>query len=178
MENREELMISEAAARFGLSRATLLYYDRIGVCGPSSRNAAGYRFYRRADIERLAIVVELRKAGVPLKRVSAALRKGGKALAGLLIARLGEIGAEIEALRFRQERALDFLERVADEEDLGAADLESVLEEAGIEAKRRRAWHDRFRASSPGVHDGLVAFLRERAGERRPQLERFLSGKP
>ncbi len=167
------VMISEAAARFGLSRATLLYYDRIGACRPSSRSPAGYRAYGEEDLARLAVVAELRRSGVPLKRIARAARRGGAALAGVLLARLGEMNEEIEDLRRRQEEALVSLERIASEAELGSGDMEEVLAEAEIEAKRRVPWHDRFREVSPLTHAKLMAFLRERAGERGGELERL-----
>ncbi len=170
------VMISEAAAKFGLSRATLLYYDRIGVCGPSARSPAGYRSYDEGDLARLAVVAELRRSGVPLKRIARAARRGGAALAGVLLARLGEMNEEIEGLRRRQEEALGSLERIAAEAGLGSGDMEEVLAEAEIEAKRRVPWHDRFREVSPGTHERLVAFLRERASGRGGELDRLLGG--
>lgn len=45
--------ITELGKRFGLSRSTLLYYDRIGLLQPSGRTEAGYREYTRSDADRL-----------------------------------------------------------------------------------------------------------------------------
>jgi len=36
-------LITELARKHGLSRSTLLYYDRIGLLTPSGRSEAGYR---------------------------------------------------------------------------------------------------------------------------------------
>jgi len=46
--------IRELAGLFGLSRSTLLYYDRIGLLSPSARSESGYRLYSAADRERFA----------------------------------------------------------------------------------------------------------------------------
>jgi DNA-binding transcriptional MerR regulator len=163
VKKSDALMISEAAARFGLSRATLLYYDRIGVCGPWAKNAAGYRLYGEEDIQRLSLVVDLRRAGIPLKRIAAAMRSGGAAMAGLILARLGEINEAIEDLRQRQENAISFLEKVAAKAGLGIRDFEAVLLEAGLDASKRVSWHERFGIVSPRAHEKLVDFLRRKA---------------
>lgn len=44
--------IGELAALGGLSRSTLLYYDRIGLLSPSGRSEANYRLYSAEDRER------------------------------------------------------------------------------------------------------------------------------
>lgn len=43
--------ISQLAQQFGLSRSTLLYYDRIGLLSPSARSEAGYRQYSPANLK-------------------------------------------------------------------------------------------------------------------------------
>ena len=45
--------VSKIAQRFGLSRSTLLYYDRIGLLSPSGRSPGDYRLYDQADCDRL-----------------------------------------------------------------------------------------------------------------------------
>ena len=43
------LPISQVGRKYGLSRSTLLYYDRLRLVRPSYRTAAGYRLYAAAD---------------------------------------------------------------------------------------------------------------------------------
>ena len=38
--------ISEMASIFGVSRQTLIYYDKIGLFAPAEVNEKGYRFIR------------------------------------------------------------------------------------------------------------------------------------
>src|SRR5262245_19662656 len=45
--------ISRLARAFGLSRSTLLYYDRIGLLAPSGRTGSGYRSYSEKDYRQL-----------------------------------------------------------------------------------------------------------------------------
>ena len=47
------LTVGRLAKRFGLSRSTLLYYDRLGLLCPSGRSGGDYRLYEDADAQRL-----------------------------------------------------------------------------------------------------------------------------
>ena len=67
------LTISALGRRFGLSRSTLLYYDRIGLLSPSSRSVAGYRCYNDQDAKRLEMIQTFRLAGVPLSGIQVLL---------------------------------------------------------------------------------------------------------
>jgi len=65
--------ITTLAKASGLSRSTLLYYDRIGLLCPSGRSAAGYRLYSARDKERLALICSYRQAGLALEAPEPAL---------------------------------------------------------------------------------------------------------
>lgn len=52
--------IGEAASRVGLSLRTVRYYEEIGLVIPSGRTEGGFRLYTDADIERLALVKEMK----------------------------------------------------------------------------------------------------------------------
>ena len=63
------LTIRALANKFGLSRSTLLYYDRMGLLCPSGRSEAGYRLYSATDVARLQRLVLYREARLPLERI-------------------------------------------------------------------------------------------------------------
>lgn len=52
--------IGEAAARVGLSLRTVRYYEEVGLVVPSGRTDGGFRLYTAADIERLALVKQMK----------------------------------------------------------------------------------------------------------------------
>ena len=52
--------IGEAAARVGLSLRTVRYYEEVGLVVPSGRTDGGFRLYTDADIERLALVKQMK----------------------------------------------------------------------------------------------------------------------
>ena len=57
--------ISEVAAILGLSRSTLLYYEKLGIT-KSIRLPNGYRSYSKNDVQRLQLVTYLHAAGLTL----------------------------------------------------------------------------------------------------------------
>ncbi|MHA7881141.1 MAG: MerR family transcriptional regulator [Saccharospirillum sp.] len=59
-------LISELAAKAGLSRTTLLYYEKLGLV-TGKRKENGYRFYDDSDLQRLYLIQQLQSAGLSLK---------------------------------------------------------------------------------------------------------------
>ena len=67
--------ISQLASKSGLSRSTLLYYEKLGlVCG--QRSANGYRFYTDIDVQRLELIKQLQAGGLSLKECLDCLNQG------------------------------------------------------------------------------------------------------
>ena len=65
--------IGDLAAAAGLTVRTLHYFDEIGLLRASGRTDAGHRMYSGADVERLYRICLLRRVGLPLADVNAAL---------------------------------------------------------------------------------------------------------
>lgn len=59
-------LISELAKRVGLSRTTLLYYEKLGLL-KGRREANGYRVYTDADRQRLRLLQQLQAGGLSLQ---------------------------------------------------------------------------------------------------------------
>ena len=62
--------ISEMANIFGVSRQTLIYYDKIGLFGPAEVNEKGYRFYSPTQIPLMRLICMLRDLGVDLDEIT------------------------------------------------------------------------------------------------------------
>src|SRR5215472_6024708 len=105
--------ISKIARACGLSRSTLLYYDRIGLLRPSGRTASGYRYYTDADRARLQRVRHFREAGLTLKEIRAVLSSGCKPGTKLLERRLRETAENIVGLKNQQRMLARMLRQVA-----------------------------------------------------------------
>jgi DNA-binding transcriptional MerR regulator/predicted O-methyltransferase YrrM len=85
---------TQLAESAGLSRATLLYYEKLGLL-KARRAENGYRLYSEADRQRLQLLQRLQAGGLSLKECRACL--DGKIDRSLLQRRLDALEAEIEA---------------------------------------------------------------------------------
>lgn len=155
--------IGKLGARFGLSRSTLLYYDRIGVLSPSERSPNGYRRYSEADAKRLAKICAYRNAGLSLSDIGRILDEGGGQVSEILEKRLSELNAEIEAVQKRQ-RFVIFLLKEPDvlARRSGPMDRErwtKMLADAGFSEADMRRWHREFERDAPEKHQRFLSLL-------------------
>ncbi|MEJ2060473.1 MAG: MerR family transcriptional regulator [Gammaproteobacteria bacterium] len=155
--------ITAFAKRFGLSRATLLYYDRIGLLKPSGVNPAGYRLYGKAEADRMARINTFRKAGLPLKAIQAILDEtGDDTLETALEHQLGVLNEEIDRLRARQRLVVQLLGRGAQQpryRNVDVAQWVAMLEEAGVDEAGRVRWHQAFERDEPEAHQAFLESL-------------------
>ena len=150
--------IGRLAKKHGLSRSTLLYYDRIGVLSPSGRSEANYRLYTDKDVEKLERVKLFRATGLPLATIRQ-LQEIDDDFNTSLENRLTAINTEIQALRGQQQVILKILEneglagntRVLTKETWIEILRASGLDEAGMEN-----WHVEFERTSPEAHQDFL----------------------
>ena len=157
----QPLTITALGRRFGLSRSTLLYYDKLGLLRPSARTPAGYRLYSVADIDRLKRIVELRAAGMPLEHIHAVL-DSRSSLSGLLQQQLLAVNEQMQMLREQQVVLLTMLGQA------GEASMPSRLSKEAWTAMFRSIgmtdddmwrWHAAFEQSRPEAHQQFLLSL-------------------
>jgi DNA-binding transcriptional MerR regulator len=154
--------ISELARMFGLSRSTLLYYDRIGLLRPSERSRANYRVYSNADRKRLDQICRYRRTGMPLETITAVLAAPRQKTVRALEQRLDALNREIQGLRAQQQTIVDLLKdasllagtRVLDKQRWVA-----VLRGAGLDDAAMCQWHVAFERMSPEAHQDFLESL-------------------
>lgn len=123
--------ISELAAVVGLSRTTLLYYEKLGLI-EGRRLSNGYRVYNEQDVQRLRLIQQLHAGGLTLKECQACLE--AKIDRQILLNRLSRLDEEIA--QKQQARAL----------------LSALLGESGL-----KAWHETIDKIAPDAHlDWLI----------------------
>lgn len=156
------------ARRSGLSRGTLLYYDRIGLLSPSSRSPAGYRRYGQADATRLAWICRYRRAGLPLAMIKDLLDADAEPgaepgdPAGTLVARLAALNDELRRVRGQQRFILDLLGHDPRYESLPFLSRATFLElfrQAGISEEQQERWHAAFENLARDEHQAFLEFL-------------------
>jgi len=132
--------ISKLAQAFGLSRSTLLYYDRLGLLPPSGRTGSGYRCYSDKDHRRLERICHFRQAGLTLN----------------------ETAASILSLRNQQRLLAAMLSRIASGKPLPVVNVKlwiEMLEAAGMDQNARKRWHMEFERRAPAEHDEFLVAL-------------------
>jgi len=65
----KNILIGQLANIFGVSKQTLIHYDRIGLLTPSKTKENGYRYYSHEDVEKLDLILNLKEAGLNLKQI-------------------------------------------------------------------------------------------------------------
>jgi DNA-binding transcriptional MerR regulator len=170
--------ITELARMFGLSRSTLLYYDRIGLLTPSGRSEAGYRLYSQNNRDRLAAICSFRQAGLTIEDISRVLSMEEDTNGVVLKRRMRELGEEIRTLQ-AQQRLLGKMLQVESLGELPATvDKQAwieMLRAAGMNEVAMRRWHSEFERRAPeahhqfllalGISEDEALFIRERSRE-------------
>lgn len=153
--------ISELARLFGLSRSTLLYYDRIGLLQASNRTASGYRQYTQKDCDRLERICMFRSAGLCLADIRRLLSEAQPS-AAVLEKRLEELQRQIRYLRSQQHMIIAMLKRISGKTHTPVVDKTMwvrMLAAAGMDEAAMAAWHAQFEQCAPCAHHDFLLSL-------------------
>ncbi len=154
--------ISQLAKSFGLSRSTLLYYDKIGLLCATERTLSGYRRYSQKDHDRLERICMFRSTGLPLADVNKILVSETNSGTGVLETRLQELGDEILALRVQQQLITAMLKNMNSDKFASAMNKQTwieMLKSAGMDESAMQCWHADFEARSPQTHSDFLLSL-------------------
>lgn len=176
--------ITVIARQFGLSRSTLLYYDRIGLLSASYRTHAEARLYSAEEEARLRRIVTFRRAGIPLETIKVLLDSSVPAKVNVTLERrLAEIQEQIGGLRSQQRFIVEMLlqavlrgEQPARTKDQWVALLKAC---AFTEADMHR-WHVELERSDPEAHQRFlkrIGLKPEQIAHVRAQSQAALTGK-
>lgn len=156
------LTIGRLAKRFGLTRSTLLYYDRVGLLSPTGRTSSNYRVYSNEDADRLGRIVTLRRAGVSLNAIGKLLETDSVGLTTILEGRLEMINEDISALRDQQKLIAHLLHDETVLNVTGRIDKNewiALLSASGLSESDMDQWHAQFERINPGAHQEFLKSL-------------------
>lgn len=155
--------VGRLAKKHGLSRSTLLYYDRIGLLSPGGHMKGEYRQYSEADHERLAKICEYRRVGIGLKEIGLMLDEAaGTSVAEALENRMSELNREMGDLREQQLFIAGLLGRadlLRRAEPMDKATWVALLSSAGFSERDMRRWHAQFERTAPDQHERFLRHL-------------------
>jgi DNA-binding transcriptional MerR regulator len=163
--------ISAMARESGLSRSTLLYYDRLGLLRPTGRSRSGYRLYSPAEVDRLGQICLFRQMGIPLKEMRQLLdSSGGNASVEILQRRLRVLDREIASFRKQQHCILELLKQKQLQQGVEMINKErwiDIMRAAGLSDQDMHNWHVQFEKMEPEAHQEFLESLGIQAAEIR-----------
>ncbi|MBF0587559.1 MAG: MerR family transcriptional regulator [Magnetococcales bacterium] len=154
--------IGRMARRFGLSRTTLLYYDRIGLLTPSLRSSANYRLYSEQAFQRMTRIMTLRESGLSLAAIRELLDSPESELNASLQERLIQLNQEIAHCRRQQRHIIGQMKSQQAASTARTMDKErwvAMLDGAGMDDKAKENWHALFEADAPEAHQDFLESL-------------------
>ena len=164
--------VSKLAARCGLSRGTLLYYESIGLLKPPARSAGNYRSYGERDLQRLQQICAYRHAGLTLDDIRAVfiqMDRGESDAAAVLKRRLVALDGEIETRRAHQRAILKLLKNdsIGRKKMITKKKWVSIMKASGLTEADMHRWHAEFEKAAPEEHQEVLEFLHIPAAEIR-----------
>jgi DNA-binding transcriptional MerR regulator len=103
------MRIGELAERLGVSADTVRFYERSGVLPRPPRLENGYRDYGRVELERIRLMLDLRRLDLPLEEAS---RLAGWCQSGHCAETTSELPLVIAAKRAGLRQRITELERL------------------------------------------------------------------
>ena len=126
-----EYSIQDLSRLSGVTTRTLRWYDQIGLLKPSRVAESGYRYYGRAEVDRLQDILYYRALGVELARIKDCLDDPS-------FDRLAVLRNHLTALEAEQERLEQLIRSVKD--TIGAEERNEIMsDEQKFEAFKQRA---------------------------------------
>lgn len=164
------ISISQVAVRFGLSRSTLLHYDRIGLLSPSYRTSAGYRLYESHDIDRLEKICQLRRTGMSLAAIRQLLDDSDPVsgsiesapLTTILTLRLMQLQYALANIHAQQWATKKLLGQLGIRKDFPSFDKQqwiAFMDAAGMSDHDKDMWHSLFEEQNPDGHQDFLEYL-------------------
>ncbi len=163
------LTISSLAKSAGLSRSTLLYYDRLGLLKPSGRSRSGYRQYSESDKKRLEQISLYRQMGIPLREMKKLLEESSEAESvEILNRRLRFLDREIANFRTQQRHIVELLKMKPLKEGIEMINKDrwiDIMRAAGFSDEDMQNWHVQFEKMEPEAHQEFLVSLGIEAAE-------------
>ncbi|MDO6683906.1 MULTISPECIES: MerR family transcriptional regulator [unclassified Agarivorans] len=160
------LNITALAKKYGLSRTTLLYYERQHLLEAAYRSTNGYRWYGNKEQQRLEKIIALRSFGMSIKQIGQQLKQSGKLvehqiLDGVLSQHFQSLEQQVQTLRSQQKAILLLLDKANSLENntVSKADWVAVMQAAGLSEQDMNDWHKQFESMQPKQHQRFLELL-------------------
>ncbi len=155
------LTVTQLARKCGISRATILYYEREEILFPAYRADNGYRWYGEKEVERLKAITSYRSYGLPVASIRTLLAQKGKSQAQIMKDHFNELEREIQNLRAQQKAIVGLLQEPAllTDNKVTKARWVNIMKAAGFTEEDMTTWHKKFEELEPTEHQRFLESL-------------------
>ncbi len=156
------ITVTQLARKFGISRATILYYEREGLLLPACRSENGYRWYGDTEISRLKSIVSYRSYGIPVSSISNLInQKEGASQSQILKNHFNELEKEINLLRNQQKAIVALLQepQLLEKNMVTKDRWVAIMKASGFDEKAMITWHQKFEEMEPEEHQHFLESL-------------------
>ena len=155
------LTVTQLAKQFGISRTTILYYEKEQLLTPAYRSENGYRWYGEKEVERLRAITSYRSYGLSLSSIHSLLNREGKSQAQILKDHFNELEQEIQNLRAQQKAVVVLLQEpsLLEEKIVNKERWVQIMVAAGFTENDMVIWHQKFEELEPKEHQKFLESL-------------------
>ncbi|MCY7294993.1 MerR family transcriptional regulator [Alteromonas sp. a30] len=155
------LTVTQLAKRLGVSRTTILYYEKVKLLLPSTRSENGYRWYGEKEIARLQAILSYRSYGLSLQSIHTLLERNGVSQAEILKDHFNDLEREIQNLRSQQKAIVALLQEPSLLEDntVNKERWVQIMIAAGFSDSDMIKWHQKFEEMEPEEHQKFLESL-------------------
>ncbi|MFQ0974406.1 MerR family transcriptional regulator [Vibrio campbellii] len=155
------LTVTQLARECGLSRTTILYYEREGLLAPAHRSENGYRWYGEKEIQRVKTISSYRSYGLPISSIRTLLAQKGKSQAEILKDHFNELEREIQNLRAQQKAIVVLLQepQLIEDNIVTKERWVQIMQAAGFSENDMVTWHQKFEEMEPAEHQKFLESL-------------------
>ncbi|MEO9496829.1 MerR family transcriptional regulator [Vibrio splendidus] len=149
------LSIKQFCEQLGVSRTTVLYYERQGLIEPTSRTSSGYRLYGERELEKFRSILAYRSYGIPVVEIKGLLQQShGKDREAVLRQQFSALDIEIKKLRQQQHSIMTLLQdpELLIQGQLTKQRWTEILRESGMNDQDMLNWHKQFEKMEPLGH--------------------------
>lgn len=155
------LTVTQLARECGLSRTTILYYEREGLLAPAYRSENGYRWYGEKEMQRLKTISSYRSYGLPISSIRTLLAQKGKSQTEILKDHFNELEREIQNLRAQQKAIVVLLQepQLIEDNIVTKERWVQIMQAAGFSENDMVTWHQKFEEMEPAEHQKFLESL-------------------
>lgn len=155
------LTVTQLAKQFGISRTTILYYEKEQLLVPAYRSDNGYRWYGEKEAERLGAITSYRSYGLSVSSIRSLLNQKGKSQTQILKDHFYELEREIQNLRAQQKAIVVLLQEpnLLEENIVNKERWVQIMVAAGFSENDMVKWHQKFEELEPQEHQKFLESL-------------------